>query len=253
MSNAPNFQPIPRRRLYQDVAERLECMIREGAFGEGDVLPPERELMERFAVGRPAIREALLSLQKSGLVLVSNGERARVSRPTTARVLAELGAAVRVMLSDDHGVRQFQAARRLLEMALAREAARSASAEHIDRLRVALERNLAARGDAAQFESTDVAFHYEIARTADNVLFTGLHEALTGWLMEQRTVSLRDPAGETRAAEFHTRIFDAIAVHDADAAEDLMRMHLLQVESMYWNAPSLPALRAAPMRPRNSD
>ena len=107
--------------------------------------------------------------------------------------------------------------------------------------------------DAAQFESTDVAFHYEIARIADNVLFTGLHEALTGWLMEQRTVSLRDPAGESHAAEFHTRIFDAIAVHNADAAEDLMRMHLLQVESMYWNAPSEPALRAAPMRPRNHE
>jgi len=231
-----DFQPIVRRRLYQDVAESLERMILEGAFGEGDVLPPERELMARFAVGRPAIREALMSLQKNGLVVVSNGERARVSRPTAARVLRELGAAARVMLSDERGVRQFQAARRLLEMALAREAARSATKAQIAELRAALERNLAARGNPALFESTDVEFHYQIACIADNVLFIGLHEALTGWLMEQRTVSLRDAQGETHAAQFHRRIYNAIAAGDTDAAENAMRVHLLRVEDLYWKA-----------------
>jgi DNA-binding FadR family transcriptional regulator len=41
-------------------------MILSGELPVGDALPSERELMERFQVGRPAVREALLWLSKKG-------------------------------------------------------------------------------------------------------------------------------------------------------------------------------------------
>ena len=73
--------PELRRRLYQEVADHIEFVIRDGDPAEGESLPSERELMDQFAVGRSAIQKALLSLQQKGLILVGNGEPARVARP----------------------------------------------------------------------------------------------------------------------------------------------------------------------------
>lgn len=235
-ANVITISPIRRRKVYQDVADALEQLIRDGTLGEGDTLPAERDLMARFKVGRPAIREALLALQRNGLVQISNGARARVSRPSTARILEEFSGAARVMMADPDGMRHFQAARRLFESAIARHAARNARPSDIAALRAALEGNKDARGDATQFQRTDVAFHYEIVRIAGNPLFLGLHEAFTSWLLEQRTVSLGCRGAERQAIEFHTRIFDAIASHDADAAEAAMDGHLAKVAQMYWKA-----------------
>src|SRR6516165_9666606 len=82
--------PIRRRKLYEEVAARIEEMIHGGRYSAGDQLPSERELMEEMGVGRSAVREAMLSLQKMGLVVVRSGERARVTVPTADFLVKEL-------------------------------------------------------------------------------------------------------------------------------------------------------------------
>ena len=74
--------PIKRRRLSDEILAEFERLIVSGIYAPGDLLPSERELMERFGVGRPAIREALFSLQKNGLVALTSGARARVTEPS---------------------------------------------------------------------------------------------------------------------------------------------------------------------------
>jgi DNA-binding FadR family transcriptional regulator len=227
-------QPIIRRRLYQEVGERIEQMIRSGELSEGDSLPSERELMERFDVGRPAIREALLSLQQKGLLIVGNGERARITRPDAARLIGALSGAAQVYLAQEDGGRQFQDARLLFEAAIARAAARSATAADIARMQAALDVNRAARGNVKAFETSDVAFHFEIVVTARNPLLTGVLQALSGWLTEQRRVSLTAPGAEAAAFAAHERILAAIVARDADAAEASMQAHLNDVSAFYW-------------------
>ena len=60
--------PSGARKLYEDVALGIERMIRERRYLPGDRLPSEKEIMSEFGVGRLAVREAMLSLQKMGLV-----------------------------------------------------------------------------------------------------------------------------------------------------------------------------------------
>ena len=77
--------PIRRRKLYEEVAARIEAKIRAGGYEAGDSMPAEREIMERFGVGRSTVREALLSLEKMGLIAIRSGERARQLKPGETR------------------------------------------------------------------------------------------------------------------------------------------------------------------------
>lgn len=240
-----NVRPLRRRKLYEEVAASIEEMIRRQELTEGQALPSERELMALFGVGRPAIREAMLALEKSGLVAISNGERARVSRPTTDRMLEGLSGAARIMLADPEGVRHFQSARRVFEVALVREAARKATDADIAVLQAALERNAAAAGDMHAFERTDVDFHLEIIRVAGNPIFLALHRALSEWLVEQRHTSLQRKGAESRAVRFHREIFEAIARHDVDAAEQAMTRHIETVNRLYWQGQGMESGRNA--------
>jgi GntR family transcriptional regulator, sialic acid-inducible nan operon repressor len=228
--------PIRRRKLYEDVAREIERLIRDDGLLPGDRMPSERELMERFQVGRSAVREAMLSLQKMGLVTVSSGERARVASPTPKAMVAELSGVARLLLAQPGGVRRFQEARLLFEVGLARLAAMQRTEADLQRLQVALEANRRSIGDHADFIRTDVAFHHAIACIPANPIFTSLYEALIEWLREQRLVSGRTPGAGEDAYAAHTRIYEAIAAGDAAAAELAMERHLQAVAGRYWQA-----------------
>jgi DNA-binding FadR family transcriptional regulator len=232
--------PIRRRKLYEEVAARIEEMIREGRYSAGDQLPSERELMEELGVGRSAVREAMLSLQKMGLVAVSSGERARVTAPSATALVRELSGVARLLLAQEGGIARFQEARMLFEIGLARLAAEKASQDDIAMLGEALEANRATIDDHASFMRTDVAFHYVIAKIPNNPIFTSLYEAVVEWLTEQRAISGRAPNAGEAAHAAHVRIYRAIAAHDAAEAQAAMQDHLEQVVKLYWQVKDSP-------------
>lgn len=224
---------VRRQKLYEGVEARLIDDILEGRFKVGDALPPERELMQRFGVGRPAVREALFSLQKKGLVSISNGERTRVQAPDPSIILDDLSLAVRHYLSRPDGMKALHDLRIFLETGLARQAARRASASDVERLERALLANKAAIGDKAAFESTDNAFHMTLAEISGNPLFVQIHAAVIRWLGDQRTVALRHPEVEDSSYAMHERIFRAIERRSPDQAESAVRASLDNVDALY--------------------
>jgi GntR family transcriptional repressor for pyruvate dehydrogenase complex len=228
------FATIRRRKLYEEVASRLESQIHEGHYNPGDQLPSERELMLLYGVGRPAIREALFSLQRMGLVAINSGERARVTRPTPQVMFETLSGAARHLLAGADGIRHFQEVRTFFEVGLARHAAEHATPADLDELRRALAANEAAIGNAAAFERTDVAFHYVLALMPRNPIYIAIHQAIAAWLTEQRHVSLQREGQNEIAYQAHRAVFEAIAARDADRAERVMRGHMEQVIKTYW-------------------
>ncbi len=223
------FKSVKRRKIYEDVVEQIESQILAGVMAEGDCLPSERKLMEAFNVGRPAVREALLLLQRSGFVEVSNTGRPVVARPTTSKVFEQLSGSARSLLSSKEGELAFQDARRLFEAAIARNAAEIATPQDIKNLETALRANQNSMGDVAAFERTDVEFHLAIARIGNNPVFTALHSAIAEWLRNQRVVSLKVPGVEASAFESHTQVFHAIASHSPERAWQAMDRHLRDI------------------------
>lgn len=225
---------IERKKLFEHVASHLEAQILAGKLLPGDQLPPERDLQANFGVGRPAIREALIALQKAGLVELTNGARARVTMPTATHIFTGMAPAVRQLLSTDDGQHHFQRARMFFEIGLVRGAARDAAQENLEALALALAENQKAIGNRDEFTRTDVAFHLEIARIADNPIFLALHDQISDWLREQRIVTLAEPGQEVTACQAHKAILDAIVARDPDRAENAMRQHLQQLSETYW-------------------
>src|SRR4030095_5368286 len=121
---------IRRRRLYEEVAGRLEAMIQEGHYSPGDQLPSERDLMKQFGVGRPAVREALFALRKRGVWQTNSDERAGVTQPTPKVVFESLAGAARHLLGAPDGVRHFQEARRFFWLCLGAHAGPTRASPH---------------------------------------------------------------------------------------------------------------------------
>ena len=226
---------MDRRKLYEQVATHLEHEILTGTLRPGDRLPPERDLQTRFGVGRPAIREALITLQRSGLIEIGNGVPARVAVPTVDRVVAGIVPAMRQILAGKEGQRQLQGVRLFMEIGLVRHAAAQASEQDLAEFAEALAANRAAVGDTNAFIRTDVAFHYCLARMMRNPAFLALHDAMSTWLLEQRRFALKEAGEDQRSYEAHASIFAAVHRHDPDEAENAMRRHLEEGWVAFWH------------------
>jgi DNA-binding FadR family transcriptional regulator len=219
--------PIVRRKLSDEVFDRLRALIMSGELQPGDAMPSERSLMERFGVGRPAIREAMQQLSNMGLLTISHGERAKVRQPTAKSIFQQVDAAAHVMLSSSPAsLEHLKQARCFFERGMVREAATKASAADIARLRETFEFQRAHLGDANAFIAADMRFHTQIAAISGNPLFEAISEAMLGWLKEYRTEMLRWVGRENLTLVEHEEIMKFVASGDPDAAEHAMVKHL---------------------------
>ncbi|MDQ0390540.1 transcriptional regulator NanR [Labrys monachus] len=230
----PATDPIVRRKLSDEVFDRLKALITSGELHPGDAMPSERDLMERFGVGRPAIREAMQQLSNMGLLTISHGERARVRQPTAKSIFQQVDDAAHVMLSTSPGsLEHLKEARRFFERGMVREAAAKATEETIVGLRETLERQRANLGNAEAFIAADMQFHVLIAATSGNPLFEAVSEAMLSWLKEYHTDMLIWTGKEKFTLAEHEEILACIAAHDPVGAEQAMIKHLDRSAALY--------------------
>ncbi|SEN72208.1 transcriptional regulator, GntR family [Loktanella fryxellensis] len=226
---------LRRDRLSDQIAKDIEARVLSGEIAVGEQLPSERDLMAHYGVGRPAVREALLWLNKTGFLSVTNGDRSRVTEPDPRDLLQLLSGASKMLLSRKEGIRQFQKTRTFVEVAIVREAVRLATDTDVAALEALLLRNEACADDIAAFSVTDDAFHHRIASIAQDPLLDALYHIVLELLEDQRRMSLSHPDALARAIAAHRAIFEALRDRDADRAEAAMRAHLATVVETYWN------------------
>ena len=227
-------EPIVRRKLSDEVFSRLKAMIETGELKAGDEMPSERELMERYGVGRPAIREAMQALASKGLVEISQGERARVLRITAESIIRQVDLPAKLMLSGSaDSLEHLKSARIFFERGMAREAAAKATPAEIAKLRELLERQRQSLGDADAFINADMEFHQCIARISGNPIFAAVSGAMLGWLKSCHTEMLIWTGRENFTLTEHEDIIRAIEQGDSDLAEQAMIRHLERSRALY--------------------
>jgi GntR family transcriptional regulator, sialic acid-inducible nan operon repressor len=226
--------PIVRRKLSHEVVDRLVRSIQSGEFAPNDQLPSERELMLRYGVGRPAIREAMQAIQQMGLIRIAHGERARVTQPTAAAIIDQVsGAMIQLLTQVPGGLDELKDARLLLEVGLAQVAERRATPASVAQLQAALRECRDASGDQQRFVAADMAFHRRIAAMCGNRLIEALSHGMLAWLAQFKRELVSAHGAERLTLDEHASIAGAIAAGDPAAAAAAMTEHLSRANALY--------------------
>ena len=239
------LQAVEPKRLYRQIADQLAQLIASGEFPAGTRLPAERELAVSLGVSRTSVREAIISLEMSGLVEVRVGTGIFVANPSegTGRFGGDAGP----------GPFELLAARKLVEGEIAALAARMATAADAAALKQSVERLEANVDDFAAREAEDRDFHLRLARATGN----GSLELVVEGLWNQRAElwgrlqqHFHTDALAVRTIRDHAAIAAAVAARDPDAARAAMHRHLARVMREFQRRVDNTALpEQAPPRP----
>jgi GntR family transcriptional regulator, transcriptional repressor for pyruvate dehydrogenase complex len=219
------------------LAAHIRGQIIRGELKEGDALPTETELMERFGVSRPTLREAIRVLEMESLLRIRRGSRggALVTAPNpqvAARavgVLLQLGG---VSLRDLHE------ARTMIEPMAARRIAESKDADGaIETLR---SRNDAARESVRDFKAfphDSWLFSKGLVEGTGNQTLTLLLQTIADIIELQLTrryerPMLPDEAEEQvrlnlKSVRANDKLLKLLAAGDADGSEAYWTKHMI--------------------------
>jgi len=215
-------EKIALPKMAELVAERIRGQVARGEFKPGDSLPSESELMERFGVARPTMREAIRILESESLISTRRGAQSGPKvRPMDASMLARR-AGLHLQRSGATYDDLYEAQAVLEPRAVGLAAKRRTKAD-LATLRELIEQARRVT-DVADFGPIAAGFHVALVRASKNKTLTMFAEtlhSLTRELYRARTALLR-PIGErvkTASVELYEHVVDRIEARDAAGAE----------------------------------
>src|SRR6266550_212228 len=116
--------------------------------------------------------------------------------------------------------------RELIEPGIARLAATRATSEHVSELEHLLERQQDCIANGRPFVDEDTAFHYTLARAADNHILLRLHNVVLDVLRESRQSYLHVPDRPQTSLRGHEAILAAVRAHEPEAAYTASLAHI---------------------------
>jgi GntR family transcriptional repressor for pyruvate dehydrogenase complex len=207
------------------VAQRIARDIGRAGLRPGDLLPPERAMLQTYGTGRGTLREALRLLEFQGVIALKPGPGGGPILLTPAAT--HLAGTLQLLLQLNQApYRMLVEARGALEPVLSGLAAGHAGAEALAELSDSITRARQSAGDREAFRDSTKRFHEVIAWSSGNVLFAYIVDAVLG-ILDGTAIGIDDPGGRRAAVlRAHEEIYTAISRHDADGAAERMREHI---------------------------
>jgi len=229
------FQDIGKNQtLSQKIERTIENAIREKRITVGSKLPTEREMCESFGVSRTALREALRRLSARGLIKITKGSGMYVSEIKIEDAINSLNLYYDLKF-DKNLLAQIIEVRSLFEPEIAKLAARNRTEKHVEELRVNLKEFEECDPDNTQKEADlDNRFHLSITRSTANPIMQITMEPIYSLLPRMRNYIYANIEGEKQhTLESHKDLFEAIKDQDEDAAQSIMKLHLVRTRNIY--------------------
>jgi GntR family transcriptional repressor for pyruvate dehydrogenase complex len=215
---------IKGTRKYEKVVDAIKNSIAKGELAYGDPLPPERQMIDDLGVSRSSLREAFSVLELLGLIESIPGKGRFVRYPQEFS-----GVTDGVVQLEGSAVLELMEARRVLDPAIAAEAARKASPSDMTKIRRVLSTTKNDLDDLRNRAQSDFDFHLAMAEATHNFIFVNIvrmefnlimatHEHIYGLLRDKHAI-----------VDEHEALYEAILQHDVARANEASANHIDRV------------------------
>lgn len=232
-----SFRPVATRRAFEEIAAQIRGELARRRLRAGDRLPAERDLATQFGVSRNTLREALRSLEISGLLELKKGATGGAFIREGGGEAAIAGLADLFHLGTIRP-QHLTEARLLIGTEVARLACERRTDEDLAALRKNVEAAEAATadGDVERRAAVNYEFHRLLARAAQNPVLTILTDALME--MTRHFVEKVGYMPNRYVMPSRRRLLDCLERRDGETAarematmlKRLQRFHLARVD-----------------------
>lgn len=220
------FNTIKNKRKSELVEDEIRKSVLDGRLRPGERLPAERELAKQMGVGRSVLREALRSLELSGLVDIRQGVNGGI-------FLKQLDASIMKKSFSDlfcFGLLDIEAlseARLLIEKDIIELVIKKAHKVDFTELDRVIREGFEKIEKGEKIRKENFRFHTLLAELAGNPVFVLIINAIIP--ITSAFVELLDPPPDHSRyiLESHRDILEAIKVRDAERAKRKHEQHVL--------------------------
>jgi GntR family transcriptional repressor for pyruvate dehydrogenase complex len=218
------IESIDVKKTSDIVLEKIRELILDGTLTPGDQLPPERDLSQKFGVGRGHIREAIKKLEFYGIVKIIPQSGTVVANQGIPLLEHMISNIIKLEKSDKLALVE---AREILEVNAAKLAAEKVNQQQIDLLQMSLDAHQKAIDSGFSGLNEDLVFHLKIAEMSGNAIIHSTIMLITPQVhqISKMSNSCRDGRAFEAWME-HKYIVDAIVAHDMLKAGETMEYHL---------------------------
>jgi GntR family transcriptional regulator, transcriptional repressor for pyruvate dehydrogenase complex len=214
---------IQSRSLADQVFEQLTTEILSGRCAVGTNLPPERKLVETFAVNRHVVREALKRLEQVGLVKISQGGGTKVADFTRHAGL-DLLALMADYASASEDTLSYWLAVHEMRLATAADVARLCALRAGPELKqeiLSIARKMSESVDPAELFALELRFWDRMLEGAQNIAYRLAYNSLIKGVLAPKVAELARALSvkEIKETGYRLPIATAVFKGDAHAAE----------------------------------
>lgn len=219
------------------IADSIKQWIVRDKMRPGDRLPSEKQLTEKYQVGKASVREALKSLEVQGLIRTTTGPTGGsfIAEVTETRILNHLQS---FFFFKDVTATHAYEVRRSVEPTLARHIAEIADENLLRKLADNVQASQGAietREDWRRHQLIHIEFHDLLADGASNPMLCIYCKFINRTI--RHIVRSRESPQQRKIIQsnrvWHEKVYDAINTRDMNAAESLMREHIVELENAY--------------------
>jgi len=225
------FKSVQTNRISLAIMDQIKEAVFQNKLVPGDKLPSERQLMEQFKASRVTIREALRTLEYSGILEIKRGSEggAFIRDPDTKLVnnfLQDMFSMGKVKISD------FTEARLAVEPLSAKVATMRIKEESLEQVRLNIQetQDWLCKGNHSEARLLNLEFHRLIAQASGNPVIFFMVDSIMD-IMEQNISSIllsAKPVEQT--LKYHEEIYLAIKKQDPEEAQNLMLKHIQDIQ-----------------------
>jgi len=225
------FKSVRADRISQAIIDQIKEAIFQKKLTVGDKLPSERQLMEQFETSRVTVREALRTLEYSGILEIKRGNQggAFVRDPNIKFVnnfLQDMFSMGNIKVGD---LTEARMAVEPYSVKLASERIKEDSLDQIKQNILETEECLK-RNNPRDARLLNLEFHRIIAQASENPVILFMIDSIMD-IMENNISSILLSAEPVESTiHFHEEIYQAIKNHHPEKAEDLMLRHIQEIQ-----------------------